>query len=136
MEEKNNNKSFAYTLIYQFSLILISIVLIPYSSRVLGKEGVGMHSFYCVISSYFTLIGSLAFYFFGKREIAKHEGDIYQQSKVFWEIVLCRLVTVLLAITINLSLYFSGVYGKYGFLMLLFTLDLVSIALDISFFFR
>lgn len=130
------NKNLVYTFIYQVSIILIALILIPYVSRVLGKEGVGMHSFSYAICSYFVLVAQLAFNLYGRREIAKYHSDKYQQSVVFWEIIFCRLITVFFATTINLVLFFLNVYGKYGSLMLLFTIDIVAIAFDVTFFFH
>ena len=132
----NIKKSYILNIVHQIILVLIPLIVVPYVSRILDPEGIGKYSFSCTLNSYFILFVALGFVLYGKREIAKHRNDSYQQSLVFWEITICRLVTVLLGLAINLTLILCGVYGKYTLLMSILLIDIVSILFDVSFFFH
>lgn len=135
MTEKSVKKNFVINIIYQIALILFSLIVIPYVSRVLGEDGIGKYSFANTLNTYFLIISSLGFSTYAKREIAKSRNDKYKQCKIFWEVNICRGLFVCLIFIIDLILIFCGVFGKYTNLMLILSLYLVSVALDISFFF-
>ena len=136
MGKKSIKKNYVYNVIYHILVIVIPIIVTPYVSRVLGSEGVGQYSFSYSIITYFTIFASLGFGTYAQREIAKHQNDAEQQSRTFWEINICRLIPVFLSLIINLILTFSGVYGKYSNLMLLFCVNIIAVAFDIAFFFQ
>ena len=129
-------KNYVYNLIYQILCILLPLVTTPYISRVLSPEGVGQTSFALSICSYFTIFASFGFNFYAQRIMAKTRDDIQNQTKVFYEILFCRIVFVLISIIINLTLVFLGVYQNNTKLMLILTINIVATAFDISFFFQ
>ena len=56
---KTVKRNYVYNLIYQIVAIIIPIITIPYISRVLGAENIGIYGYTLSISAYFILFGSL-----------------------------------------------------------------------------
>jgi len=133
--KKSIKKNFIYNVVYQLLLIINSIFVISYVSNVLGENAIGKYSFSQTLNSYFIIFASLNFVFYGRREVASCRGDIHKQSIVFWEVFLCRLLNVILFSIINFVLIFSGVFGAYTNLLLVLSINLVNVAIDVSFFF-
>lgn len=133
MAKKSIKKNYIYNLIYQICLIIVPLIVTPYISRVLTPNGVGQYSFSFSIISYFTIFASLGFANYAQREIAKFQDDVVAQSKIFWEIMICRLLSVIIALSINFILCFCGIYGKYTPLMYIFSLNILGVGLDIAF---
>lgn len=138
MTTKNNiKKNYIYNLIYQLFALLTPIITIPYISRVLTSSGVGQYSFTYSLVTYFTIFASLGFNFYAQREIARHQGDKYNQSKIFREIILARLVSVGCSLILYVILILTGIYGEiYTTLMWLQTINILAILFDISFLFQ
>ena len=135
-KKKSVKKNYFYNLIYQLFLIIVPLVLTPYVSRVLTTEGVGQYSFSYSLILYFTIFGQLGFTIYAQREIAKHQGDKYNQSKSFWEINICRMLPVSLAFITNLILCLLNVYGDYNKLMFIFLINIGALYFDIAYFFQ
>ena len=52
-------KNFIYNLLYQFVQIVIPLILLPYVSRVLGADTLGVYNYSYTIASYFLIFGML-----------------------------------------------------------------------------
>lgn len=136
MGNKSIKKNYIYNVIYQLLIIIIPIIVTPYISRTLDSEGVGQYSFSYALISYFTIFATLGFGTYAQREIAKYRDNQHQQSIVFFEILICRIIPVILSLGINLVLAFCGVYGKYTHLMFLLCINIVAVGFEIAFFFQ
>lgn len=141
MIKKQNRKSvklnYLYNLTYQIFALITPLVTTPYVSRVLGSAGVGQYSFTYSIITYFTLFGAMGFGIYAQREIAKNQNDKHKQSVLFWEIFFARLISVLLVMIVHLVIIVTGVYGEiYGPLMLILTINIISVAIDVTFLFQ
>lgn len=134
--KKSVKKNYVYNVIYQIALFIVPIIVTPYVSKVLDPEGIGQYSFSFALISYFVLFGSLGFGYYAQREIARYQDDGYMQSKTFWEIILCRFVSVIASLTVNVILILFGVYGDNTILMSILCVNILSCGLDISFYFR
>lgn len=134
--KKSIKKNYIYNLIYQIFLLIVPLVVTPYVSRVLTPEGIGQYSYTYSLITYFTIFSSLGFGYYAQREIAKFQNDNYNQTKVFWEVNICRLFPVMLALILNLILCFTNCYGTYKNIMLAFSINIVAVAFDIAFFFQ
>ena len=134
MPKKSITKNYIYNLVYQVLILILPLITTPYTSRVLGPENIGIYGYTYSILSYFILFGALGVSLYGQREIAYAQEDATKRKKVFWEIVLCRLVTMIIAITIY-GIFFmrTGVYKVY---YRIWVLELFATALDISWFFQ
>ncbi|MBQ7797912.1 MAG: oligosaccharide flippase family protein [Clostridia bacterium] len=134
MKNKSIKKNYIFNLIYQILLVVIPLIVTPYISRVLLPEGVGKYSFALSIVTYFTLFASFGFENYAQREIAKNQEDKAAQSKIFWEIIICRSITVCISLCIYLTLFLF--YDRNLELMQILTINIISAAFDIAFFFQ
>lgn len=133
---KSIKKNYIYNVIYQVLVIIIPIITTPYISRVLLPEGVGKYSFTYSLITYFTIFASLGFGYYAQREIAKFQEDKERQSIIFWEIIICRLLSVGLSLLLNFVLIVFGVYGNYSLLMLVLSINIFATGVDIGFYFQ
>lgn len=136
MKKKSIKQNYLYNLIYQVFALITPMLTAPYISRALGSEGVGQYSFAASIVSYFILLGNLGFTYHALRELAALQGDRKAQSKAFWEIFFARLICVVCVFfvySITLKLH---IYGRFNFLMTIMGMQVLAIALDISFLFQ
>lgn len=127
-------KNYFYNLSYQILIVLIPLITTPYVSRVLGAKGVGTFSYTNSIVQYFILFGCIGLNLYGQREIAyvQHEQD--NRDKVFWELVILRIVTVSISLVVY---YLTFAHGKqYAATYKLMTLDILASMVDISWFFQ
>lgn len=134
--EKSIKKNYIFNMIYQIILIIVPFLVTPYLSQTLKPDGIGQNSFATSLISYFTLFATFGFDSYATREIAKLRDNKEKQNKFFWEIIFCRLITVSISLVINIVLLVVGVYGKNTTLMLIMTMNIVSVAFDIAFYFQ
>ena len=52
-------KNFIYNIIYQILILILPLISVPYVSRVIGAEGVGIYSFTYSIVYYFMIFAML-----------------------------------------------------------------------------
>ncbi|MBQ7351394.1 MAG: polysaccharide biosynthesis protein [Clostridia bacterium] len=137
MSKKHSiKKNYIYNLIYQITLIIVPVIVTPFSSRALLADGIGKCSFCSSIISYFTIFATFGFNIYAQREIAKFQDDKHQQTKIFWEIFICKIFTTSISLLVFGTLLLIGVFGENSNIMLIFSLNILSVALDISFFFQ
>ena len=129
-------KNYFYNLSYQIFLLIIPLITTPYVSRILLADGVGKYSFSVSLITYFTIFAALGFGYYAQREIAKHQNDIKRQTEVFWEINICKLLPVFIALLTNIILCSLNVYQGYNILMWILNINILTVAFDINFFFQ
>lgn len=135
MSNKSIAKNYIYNLIFQFFKLLAPLLVTPYIARVLGENGTGKYSFSYSIVTYFLLFAALGFATYAQRLVASHQGDKKQQSIDFWEIIISRLIPVSITLIIYYILVALNVYGeKYNTLLAIFSIEVIAIAFDVSFF--
>ena len=134
--DKSIKKNYIFNMIYQIILIIVPFLVTPYLSKTLQPDGIGQNSFTNSLISYFTLFATFGFDSYATREIAKLRSNPEKQNKFFWEIIFCRLITVSISLVVNIVLLVCGVYGKNTILMLIMTINIISIAFDIGFYFQ
>lgn len=133
MEKKTSiSKNYIYNLCYQILIIIVPIITTPYLSRVLGVEQIGVHSYVNSIVSCFILFGSLGITLYAQREIAYVQNNIEARSKIFFEMIIIRFITVSLSIIIY---YFTCILNsKYSIYYIIFLIEIIANCLDISWF--
>lgn len=72
--------------------MFLPLITMPYVSRVLGAEGIGMYSYTYSIANYFLLLGLLGVENYGNRSIAKVRDDEQLRNRIFSEIYSLQLV--------------------------------------------
>lgn len=127
-------KNYIYNLLYYFTNIIMSIVLLPYVSRVLGSEGVGTYSYTHNIVMYFTLFSLLGINNYGNRLIAGTRDNKDQMSKEFLSLYIVQLIASLLVIIFYL-LYVIFICKYDTFIAFIQIFYLVASMLNINWFF-
>ncbi len=127
-------KNFVYNLIYQLLIFIFPLITIPYVSRILGKDGVGIYSYTHSIVNYFMLITLLGINNHGNRSIAKTRGDKNELSKTFFSIYIIQLLSGLLMIMMYIlyMVFLNRQYTDIAWIQILFILSAV---FDINWFF-
>lgn len=116
--------------VYQLSSIIIPLITLPYLSRVLGAEGIGLYSYNYSIVSYFILFAALGTGSFGMREVAYRQDDKMGYSKAFWEIFYLRLIFT--SISACIYILFSIIFGKNKLILLILLPNLINVIFDVS----
>ena len=126
-------KNYIFNLIYQLLTVITPIITTPYVSRILGASNIGIYGYTFSIVTYFVLFGSLGIAMYGQREIAYAQNDKDKQTKVFWELVLIRIFTNIIALGIFYFFFCrNGEYSEY-YTILIF--ELIANAVDVSWYF-
>lgn len=127
-------KNYLYNLSYQILVLIVPLITTPYISRVLGAKGVGTFSYTNSVVQYFILFGCVGLNLYGQREIAYVQHNKEKRDKVFWELVILRIITVSTSLAI---FYFTlASHGKYAIVFFIMCIDILSSMADISWFFQ
>ncbi|MDD3615293.1 MAG: flippase [Lachnospiraceae bacterium] len=131
---KSKNKNFLYNLVYQVLIIALPLITVPYISRVLGANNIGIYSYTYSIVYYFMLVSMLGINNYGARTIARESHDKKRLSIVFKEIYGLQLsLTIVMTITYIIFVMLIPYPNKN--IMFVQTVYLVTVALDINWFF-
>lgn len=132
--KKSVVKNYMYNLVYQILILILPLVTTPYLSRVLGSDGVGIYSYTYAIVTYFVLFGSLGISLYGQREIAYAQDRPRKRKKIFFELIIIRFITVLIAAIVFFLWFVKGEQYQTYYMILL--IELFATAFDISWFFQ
>ena len=127
-------KNFIFNIIYQFLILIIPLITIPYVSRVLGADGIGQYSYTYSIVYYFMMFAMLGISNYGNRIISKTRDDKATMSKTFKEIYLIQFILSLVMIVIY-YLYVSLFNIKYQQIAIIQIIYIFSCMFDINWLF-
>lgn len=133
MSNNSVAKNWIYNLILQIVNLLLPIITVPYISRVLGSNGVGINSFTLANTQYFILIGTLGIGMYGNRQIAYCRGNKEEISKTFWSIYFLNLFTTTISLLVYLFIF--GRTGEYRGVYIIQSLNIVAAMIDITWLF-
>ena len=128
-------KNYLYNLMYEMLAILVPVITTPYISRVLGATAIGDYNYTTGIVSYFGLVAVLGTVNFAQREIPPMQKDKIARSRIFWEIFLFRLISIV-AVTIAYFVFFLNFMQQYKQLFCIQLLTVMSWIFDVSWYFR
>ena len=127
--KKSIKKNYLYNLAYQILTVIVPFVTIPYLSRVLGVENIGINSFTLSIVTYFVLFANIGVGAFGSREIALHQDSRKKYSKIFWDLYSYQfLVGIISILAYGLYVFLIGAYPAVQWIMML---NIVAAVVDI-----
>lgn len=120
-------KNFIYNVIYQILILILPIVTVPYVSRVLGVDGVGIYSYTSAIASYFMMFALLGINNYGNRTIAKVRDDKQKLSKNFWGIFTLQLTMSIIMILLYICyiLIFLKNYKTIAMIQIIYVLSVI-----------
>lgn len=127
-------KNFLYSIMYQVLTILFPIITVPYISRVIGADGVGIFSYTYTLVYYFMTITMLGISNYGNRKIAKCRENKEELSKNFLSIYSIQLFMSIIMIIFYI-LYIIFFATEYKLFMLLQIFYLLSSTFDINWLF-
>lgn len=127
-------KNYIYNLFYQIITIILPIITVPYVSRVLGVESIGIYSYTNSIVTYFTIFANLGINMYGQREIAYYQNNERQQIKILFELVVIRIGSTLCSLLIFVTFLLTNIDNKIVYLVHIPTI--VAVMFDISWFYQ
>ena len=133
-KEISLHKNFIFNLVYQILTLILPLITTPYISRTLQAENIGIYSYTFAILSTFMMIGSLGIATYGQKEIASNRDNSEKSNFLFWEILLIRTFTILIALIIYVS--YAFVDENYTIFYLVQLPFMISAIIDISWFFQ
>ena len=95
---KHTLMNFLYTTVYKILRIILPIITVPYVSRVLGADNLGIHSYTYSIAVYFILIAYLGFENYGTRLVAENKSDPGKLNREFTSAYALQLISSSFAI--------------------------------------
>lgn len=134
MSKKSIGKNYLYNMSFQILVMILPLVTTPYISRVLGAANIGAYSYTQSIVYYFTLFGCMGLNLYGQREIAYVQDDKKKRSKVFWELIIIRIISHTASLFIFCVTFIND--KQYAVLYLIQIVDIVASCLDISWLFQ
>jgi len=135
MGKKSITKNYIYNLIYQILVMILPLITVPYISRVVGAEGIGIYSYTISITTYFITFGSLGVALYGQREVAVNQDNKKKYSKLFYEINLLRLITLSISMILFFLVFVLG-NNQYSIYYKILLLEIFASIFDISWFFQ
>lgn len=127
-------RNFIWNSSYRVLLIIVPLITVPYVSRVLGAEQVGVYSYTSSIASYFVLFATLGMGKYGVRLIARAGDDRRERSRLFWSAWAAQLC-VALPVCAAYLIYACVNPAGGAAIALIWGLSVVSSALDVSWLF-
>ena len=130
----NTKRNYIYNLISNISNVLFSFILLPYLSRKLGTEQIGIYSYTNSIVTYFMLFSLLGIKNYGNRLIASSKDDKKEKSKQFLSLYCLQIITSFLVVLFYLIyiFFFCKENQTVAFIQ---TIYLLSAMFDINWFF-
>jgi|GEM_PF-5395239 len=130
-----------FNAIYQILVLVIPFITAPYVSRTLLPSGVGSYSYAYSYITYFTA-ATYCFLDYATVTIAKHRDDKEEYSRIFWEILTCKLMVCLVTVGIYFGLVLGNVFSSTSYplntkmVLMVMSLDIFAVGIDITFLFQ
>lgn len=99
-------KNYIYQFIYQLMNIIFPILTLPYVSKVLGAENLGMYTYSFSIITYLVLISDLGIRNYGSRKVAYCRENKDELQKFFWELFLQKFYISMLVFLFSFIYFF------------------------------
>jgi O-antigen/teichoic acid export membrane protein len=86
-------KNLLYNALLAVSQLIFPLITFPYSSRILGPEGIGSVNFVDSFTQYFILFSALGIPLYGIREISKQKNNKEGRNQIFSEILMIHIIS-------------------------------------------
>lgn len=126
-------KNYIYNVFYQVLSVIIPFFTIPYVSRTLGAENIGINSFTAANTQYFVLLATMGISLYATREISYLKDDKHKLSNLFWEIMFLKILLFLASYAIFIIFIISNEH--YKVIYLLQSVAIITALFDVSWFF-
>lgn len=123
-------KNLSYNVILQIVLMILPLVSIPFVSRVLGNEGIGIYSFTLSLTQYFIILGSIGLALYGNRQIAYTRDDKELMSRTFLAILILRVLTTSVALIVYYVMFWNA--SDLRFIRMIQSIHIIASMFDIT----
>ena len=131
---RNLFKNYLFYILYQVLTILTPIIVVPYTTRVIGATGLGINAFTSSIVQWFVIFGIMGISMYGNKEIARVRDDRELLSKTFMGIFIMQLINMLVVSVLYIAfVYYANVNNKIIYFLQGFVL--LATMFDITWFF-
>ena len=120
-------KNYLYSVMYQFLVMILPMITIPYVSRIFGAENIGVYSYTNTIAQYYVIFAMLGLNNYGNREIAAIRDNKEKLNNVFSEIYTMQIFTGLISLLayIIYAVFISQEYRIYSLILSLYVLSAI-----------
>ena len=125
-------QNYLYNVSYQIVVTVLPIITVPYLTRVLGAEKLGIARYVESVATLFTVFGMLGLVWYANRAVAYNRHNKHDLSKCFWEIFVMRMV-LLLGTLLVYAFYMRG--SEYRTYYEIYVIYIIGTFLDTSWFF-
>ena len=132
--DKKIVKNYFYTILYQLLIIFTPFITTPYLTRVMGADALSINTWTSNIVQWFVLFGIMGVNHYGNKEIAKVRDDKKELSKTFFEIFCMQFINMILAL-LAFVIFINTISVDYHLIFKIQCITLLSVALDITWFF-
>lgn len=130
-------KNFFYNSLLSVSRILFPLISFPYSSRILGPEGIGKVNFIDSYSQYFCILAALGIPMYGVREVAKSKHNPEALGKLTSELMIINFIGAVFWCFIYFAIaIWTNKYEIYSHLYILGAISLLLSAFPVEWFFQ
>lgn len=141
MEKKEHKTSllsnYIYSLVSQLLALIAPMITAPYLARTLHEVGNGQIAFVNSIVAYFASFAGFGFSLYGQREVAKNKDNQNSINEIFCELLWLRMIFSIISFYILIMLIVSPIIeSKYKTLVLINSIQIVSVVVDIQFYYQ
>lgn len=133
MANKSIKRNYFYNLLQQILSVITPLITIPYVSRVIGAEGLGIYSYTASIVSYFALFAALGTVSYGQREISYVQDDREKRTQVFWNTEIRCIITTFICLCVYGC--FVLIQEQYRMIYVILAISIIEVALNITWLF-
>ena len=127
-------RNIVYQFLYELLIVFIPLFTIPYVSRVLGAENIGLFSYTYAVANYFVLFANLGIKNYGSRTIAMGRNNKEELNRNFSEILSIHIIFSIIVIFVYLVLLFFFVEDNLV-IFLIQSIYVFAAVFDINWFF-
>ena len=127
--------NYLYNILYQIFVVVTPLITVPYVTRVLGPEYLGISDWTGGNVQWFILIGQLGVSIYGNRSIAQVRDDPTKRSQTFWEIFVMQIISMVLSMLAYGIFIFVGNAPQYRLYAAIQLISLLSVSLDVTWLF-
>jgi len=132
----NIRNSYLLNLLYQILNMSTALITAPYVSRVLTPDGIGIYSYSTSVTANFLLFGTLGVATYAQREISYNQNNILVRSKIFWEVIIFRLISLAVASTVYYLMFVGSSHDEYKIVFVVNMVSFLNAFFDITWFFN
>lgn len=133
LSQKSIKFNAVMNIIRTLSTMIFPIITFPYTSRVLGPEGIGRISFATSFVSYFILLASIGIPLYGIREIARVRDDKKKLATLAQELFLMHIIcSIIISICFIALIFLNGklYHEKSLFFVVSFSIILTTLGME------